>query len=164
MLIRSQSREQIVNLDNYNGIAINYQGEHDFHVCAVLEMDAERISNVMLGNYSTKENATRVLDMIQKEYEDYGNNGVFQMPQDSGVEIWENSEKNAQTRIKRIRSMSAEELADKILASNANAEIDFCQNISECDDIATHGGAIPDEMCRKCMVKWLNSPEVQQEN
>ncbi len=68
MLIRGQDKKRIVNFDNYNGVAIAYQSECDFNVCAVLEVDAEHVSHVMLGNYSTEEKAIKVLDMIQEEY------------------------------------------------------------------------------------------------
>ena len=72
------------------------------------------------------------------------------------------NEKKSQTRIDRIRSMSVEEMADKILASEISTTIDFCQEFSECQDLNEKGEEIPDEMCKKCLVKWLNSPVEQQ--
>ena len=39
-----------------------------------------------LGEYSTKEKAVKVLDVIQKHIETHSNN-VFEMPQDSEVEV-----------------------------------------------------------------------------
>ena len=99
MLIRSQDRKQITNFDNYNGVAISYQSECDFAVCTVLEVDAERISHVLLGNYSTEAKAIKVLDMIQKAYlsgteviidqivcKVMPRNVVFQMPANEEVE------------------------------------------------------------------------------
>lgn len=66
------------------------------------------------------------------------------------------------TRIEHIHSMSVEEMADKILASEISTTIDFCQEFSECQDLNEKGEEIPDEMCKKCLVKWLNSPVEQQ--
>ena len=66
------------------------------------------------------------------------------------------------TRIDCICSMSVEEMADKILASAISTTIDFCQEFSECHDLNEKGEEIPDEMCKKCLVKWLNSLVEQQ--
>lgn len=98
MLIRSQNKKQLVNFDNYNGIAIAYQSECDFSVCAVYEMPSQEVAQVYLGNYSTEEKAMKVLDMIQNSYQyceecKYIGIGtkqpkfVFQMPTDEEVEV-----------------------------------------------------------------------------
>ena len=99
MIIRSQDREKIVNLNNITRIDIE-NGRDGMNVWA---------SNMgitsLLGTYSTEEKAIKVLDMIQQEYgrHFYGQGGqmatadiyiqpfafippkVFQMPQDSEV-------------------------------------------------------------------------------
>ena len=71
------------------------------------------------------------------------------------------NEKKSQTRYERICSMSVEEMADKILASDISSSIDFCQEFSKCEELNEKGKEIPDEMCKKCLVKWLNSVEQQ---
>lgn len=60
------------------------------------------------------------------------------------------------TRIEHIRSMSVEELADAILErSEISTAIDLCQNFcGECE-------YIPESECRKCLIKYLNSPVEQ---
>lgn len=64
-------------------------------------------------------------------------------------------EKKSQTRYERIRSMSVEEMADKILASEISTAIDFCQDFSaECEKIS-------ESECRKCLIQYLNSPVEQ---
>ena len=99
MLIRSQDKKTLVNLDNTNAIRI-YEGDTGFTVDAWgVNIDYE------IGEYSTEEKAIKVLDMIQEEYGKhlYGAGGematrdlyippfafippkVFQMPQDSEV-------------------------------------------------------------------------------
>lgn len=106
MLIRSQDKIRLVNFDNYNGMVIAYDSSNDFAVCAILEVNAESISQVHLGNYSTEAKAIKVLDMIQAAYENclycdhafdnaaqvqrpyiFASNIVFQMPQDSEVKV-----------------------------------------------------------------------------
>jgi hypothetical protein len=102
MLIRSQDKRAIVNLDDIAEIYTNivnprkeikekYETEIKYHSGA--------LNNRYLGTYSTEEKAIKVLDMIQEKYETYigvtnGFNGiqgcynmpkVFQMPQDSEV-------------------------------------------------------------------------------
>ena len=58
------------------------------------------------------------------------------------------------TRIERIRSMSVEELADAILEKSViSTEIDFCQYFEQCLE------DIQESECKKCLIKWLNSPE-----
>lgn len=69
--------------------------------------------------------------------------------------------KDARTRIEYIRSMSDEELADKIFTSEVSAMLDFCQEFSKCEELNEKGEEITDEMCKKCLVKWLNSVEQQ---
>lgn len=60
------------------------------------------------------------------------------------------------TRIEHIRSMSVEELADAIMErSEISTVIDFCQKFcGECEHI-------PESECRKCLIKYLNSPVEQ---
>ena len=89
MLIRSQDKKTIVNLDN---------------ICEIASVSREIYSfcgrnHTQIGAYSTEEKAINVLDMIQEKYETYigienGFDGVigyydmpkvFQMPQDSEV-------------------------------------------------------------------------------
>lgn len=63
------------------------------------------------------------------------------------------SDRMSQTRIERIHSMNAEELADVILESEISTVIDFCQNFEQCRE------DIPESECRKCLIQWLNSSE-----
>ena len=95
MIIRSQDREKIVNLNNITRIDIE-NGRDGMNVWA---------SNMgitsLLGTYSTEEKAIKVLDMIQNAYTQYGTikNGLgsihgafnlpkcFQMPSDAEVEV-----------------------------------------------------------------------------
>lgn len=91
MLIRSQDKRMIVNFDN---------------ICTVSEFpenDSEDIyvedgtDSLMVGRYSTKAKAMKVLDMIQEAYERYEYEKVFktgltlfetfQMPEDSEVKV-----------------------------------------------------------------------------
>ena len=64
--------------------------------------------------------------------------------------------KAPQTRIEHIHSMSVEEMADAILKrSEISTVIDFCQSFGECCEM------IPEEECKKCLIKWLNSSPEQ---
>lgn len=64
MLIRSQDKKKIINFDNYDGIAISYESENDFALCAVKEVDAERVSHSILGNYKTEQKCLDIMDEI----------------------------------------------------------------------------------------------------
>ena len=90
MLIRSQDKELIVNVDASNHILVDevYRPSGNLHdVCA---------DEMRLGYYSNREKAMKVLDMIQDAYERYEYEKVFktgltlfetfQMPEDSEVE------------------------------------------------------------------------------
>lgn len=93
MLIRSQDKKTLVNLESINAIRI-YEENTGFSVNA-LGVGV----NYEIGEYSTEEKAIKVLDMIQHVYTQYGtlrDRGgsvqgafnlpkVFQMPQDSEV-------------------------------------------------------------------------------
>lgn len=85
MLIRSQDRTKLVDIagktisiDHANAIGITYAN-----------------SNVLLGKYTSKEKAMKILDIIQKIYkqeiteiiyrEGIYDTGTFQMPKDSEV-------------------------------------------------------------------------------
>lgn len=90
MLIRSQDKRMIVNFDNICTVS------------ALPEKDNEDIyaedgtGSLMVGRYSTKEKAMKVLDMIQDAYCKFmsvknddawgGKESVFYMPADSEVE------------------------------------------------------------------------------
>lgn len=65
MLIRSQDKELIVNVDTINHILVDevYRPNGNLHdVCA---------DEIRLGYYSTKAKAMKVLDMIQEAYAEY---------------------------------------------------------------------------------------------
>lgn len=89
MLIRSQDKKTLVNLDNVARITIEHIRDSDYRIAA---------GYIYIGTYSTEEKAIKVLDMIQKEYRKETDlchdtnilfcvpkNIVFQMPQDSEV-------------------------------------------------------------------------------
>ena len=87
MLIRSQNKEVLVAFEFLLDIEVSggvISTRRDIGWCC------------LLGEYSTKEKAMKVLDMIQKRYEEYETEriykegvfkiGTFQMPEDSEVE------------------------------------------------------------------------------
>jgi hypothetical protein len=110
MLIRSQKKNVLVNIDCVDTIGICEEGERLF----ISSFSGPELTECELGEYSTAEKAIKVLDMIQRKYQDeqymrvayvglnraaaeaarsrYGNMlddlekaFVFQMPQDDEV-------------------------------------------------------------------------------
>ena len=89
MLIRSQNKRILINMNNVSSIEV---GDNELRIFAD---DGETIYD--LGSYSTKAKAMKVLDMIQEAYERYEYEKVFktgltlfetfQMPEDSEVEV-----------------------------------------------------------------------------
>lgn len=93
MLIRSQDKTMLINLENIANIHIN--GER----IGVVYFQGECADTI--AEYSTKEKAIKALDMIQDVYTQYGTikDGLgnvhgafnipkcFQMPQDNEVEV-----------------------------------------------------------------------------
>lgn len=101
MLIRSQDKRILINMNNVSSIEV---GDNELRIFAD---DGETIYD--LGSYSTREKALKVLDMIQKAYADAElipmtvpnigkmfqeaigkaimNKMIFQMPSDSEVEV-----------------------------------------------------------------------------
>lgn len=63
------------------------------------------------------------------------------------------------TQAGKIRSMSDEELADYIIfvGGGYNEKIPYCKSIPQCTEILDSGRIVPNEMCRECLVKWLQS-------
>ena len=91
MLIRSQDKRMIVNFDNICTVsAFSEKDSEDIYV-------EDRTGSLMVGRYSTKAKAMKVLDMIQEAYCKFmsvknddawsGKESVFYMPEDSEVEI-----------------------------------------------------------------------------
>lgn len=62
------------------------------------------------------------------------------------------------TNLERIRSMSAEEMAD-VLEKNADQMSKICMQTAGSGDCPYLGenDEVPDGACRKCLLKWLNS-------
>ena len=91
MLIRSQNKELLVNFNVSAGIEIE-EGTTKTVVTSYITG-----CSYLLGEYSTKAKAMKVLDMIQDAYERYEYEKVFktgltlfetfQMPEDSEVEV-----------------------------------------------------------------------------
>lgn len=89
MLIRSQDKRILINMNNVSSIEV---GDNELRIFAD---DGEAIYD--LGSYSTKAKAMKVLDMIQEAYCKFmsvknddawsGKESVFYMPEDSEVEI-----------------------------------------------------------------------------
>lgn len=75
MLIRSQNREKIVNLDNIDTIAISGR-------CEIVAYNGSPETETILGKYS-EEKLILVLDMIESHY--IGQCKVFQMPQENEI-------------------------------------------------------------------------------
>ena len=91
MLIRSQDKRMIVNFDNICTIsAFPEKDSEDIYV-------EDGTGSLMVGRYSTKTKAMKVLDMIQEAYCKFmsvknddawnGKESVFYMPEDSEVEV-----------------------------------------------------------------------------
>lgn len=91
MLIRSQDKRMIVNFDNICTVsAFPEKDSEDIYV-------EDGTGSLMVGRYSAKEKAMKVLDMIQEAYCKFmsvknddawsGKESVFYMPEDSEVEI-----------------------------------------------------------------------------
>lgn len=91
MLIRSQDKRMIVNFDNICTVsAFPEKDSEDIYV-------EDGTGSLMVGRYSTKAKAMKVLDMIQEAYCKFmsvknddawsGKESVFYMPEDSEVEI-----------------------------------------------------------------------------
>ena len=87
MLIRSQDKRILINMNNVSSIEV---GDNELRIFAD---DGETIYD--LGSYSTRAKAMKVLDMVQDAYERYEYEKVFktgltlfetfQMPKDSEV-------------------------------------------------------------------------------
>ena len=90
MLIRSQNKELLVNFNVSAGIEIEERNTKTVVTSYITGC------SYLLGEYSTKEKALKVLDMIQEAYERYEYEKVFktgltlfetfQIPEDSEVE------------------------------------------------------------------------------
>ena len=99
MLIRSQDKTVIVNIDNVFGIAIrNINGAAAIYI-------GSQGTCCDMAEYSTKAKAMKVLDMIQEAYSEYqimlnfsvsylhefkektDGFAIFQMPEDSEVDV-----------------------------------------------------------------------------
>lgn len=91
MLIRSQNKELLVNFNVSSGIEIEERNTKTVVTSYITGC------SYLLGEYSTKAKAMKVLDMIQEAYERYEYEKVFktgltlfdtfQIPEDSEVEV-----------------------------------------------------------------------------
>lgn len=69
MLIRSQDKTALVKFEN---IVVNLKLPDSLNIICWSLQDAQRSGGYfILGKYSTKEKAMKVLDMIQEAYEEY---------------------------------------------------------------------------------------------
>lgn len=83
MLIRSQDKTALVKFEN---IVINLKLPDSLNIICWSLQDAQRSGGYfILGRYSTKAKAMKVLDMIQKAY--VNGHIDYQMPVDGSVEV-----------------------------------------------------------------------------
>ena len=88
MLIRSQNKEVLVAFENLLNIEVSG---------GVISTRVDNGWSCLLGEYSTKAKAMKILDMIQEAYCEFmairngnmwcGKESAFQMPEDSEVEV-----------------------------------------------------------------------------
>lgn len=78
MLIRSQDRIAIINVDNVFNISVR-----DINGTIVIHIGSSS-SCCIIAEYSTKAKAMKVLDMIQEAY--VNGHADYQIPEDSEVE------------------------------------------------------------------------------
>lgn len=78
MLIRTQDKQGIYNLDNMQGITV-VKMMKDNSINYTIEIYFTK-DTYRLGRYRTQENALGILDNICKLYA-FNKNGVFQMPE-----------------------------------------------------------------------------------
>lgn len=93
MLIRSQDKMSLVKFEN---IVININNINGKEIICWSQMNPGEDEYILLGHYSTKAKAMKVLDMIQEAYCKFmsvknddawgGKESVFYMPADSEVE------------------------------------------------------------------------------
>ena len=55
----------------------------------------------------------------------------------------------------KIRSMTDEELAEKLLTHGVAEQINFCQGKGECEWKLEMNEEIPEEWCTQCMLEWM---------
>lgn len=94
MLIRSQNKMSLVKFEN---IVININNINGKEIICWSQMNPGEDEYILLGHYSNKAKAMKVLDMIQEAYCKFmsvknddawsGKESVFYMPEDSEVEI-----------------------------------------------------------------------------
>lgn len=77
MLIRSQDKKHLVNMDSVTEIS-EFKGD----ICASFPFSDNETNYISIGKYSTEEKAMKVLDMIMWEVPK-----VFIMPADIEVEV-----------------------------------------------------------------------------
>lgn len=89
MLIRTQNKMCVCNLENMEGISIGKTGDEKKFFLTI-RFSSEREDNCQLGEYQTEQRAIEVLDEICLAYislnsfkgnAPYVKNGVFQMPE-----------------------------------------------------------------------------------
>lgn len=78
MLIRSQDKEILINFNNSPAIKIMGTKGDVTIICS------DTYETFVIGNYSTKQKAMKVLDMIQEAY--INGHIDYQIPEDSEVE------------------------------------------------------------------------------
>lgn len=81
LLIRSQSGKGLINVECVDGIGLNDIFD-DFRLIV-----SSKGENYLIGQYSTLEKATKVLDMIEEAYLDEAFCYTFHMPADDEVEV-----------------------------------------------------------------------------
>ena len=79
MLIRSQDKEILINFNNSPAIKIMETKRDAIIICS------DTYETFVIGNYSAKAKAMKVLDMIQEAY--VNGHIDYQMPEDSEVVV-----------------------------------------------------------------------------
>ncbi len=125
-----------------------------------MRVDRKWVKGIIIDGYKTHEGAVNMQTLTGKKYYCYVDS------EDLNFRKCVDSDGDLITNADRIRAMSDEELAEKMM-THVNREIadivPFCKNLIECQKKLDAGERISDEICKKCLIEWLQSESEEQE-
>lgn len=125
-----------------------------------MRVGSKWVKGIIIDGYKTHAGAVNMQTLTGKKYWCYADS------EDVNFRKCVDSDGDLITNADRIRAMSDEELAEKMMTHVNHEIIDivpFCKNFIECVEKLNADGVISDENCKKCLIEWLQSESEEQE-
>lgn len=124
-----------------------------------MKVGSKWVKGIIIDGYKTHEGAVNMQTLTGKKYYCYVDS------EDLNFRKCVDSDGDLITNADRIRAMSDEELAEKMMTHVSHVIgdfIPFCESKAQCIEMNENNKIINDATCKQCLIEWLQKESEEQ--